>query len=76
MSISISSGADAQAASAALSVTADTIRDSLGAQLITKTLDKLNASTTDTASAMQQSYQLQKEVLGAAGIGNYLDISA
>lgn len=76
MTIRTPSSAEAQMASAALAVTGSTIKDSLGAELITKTLDKLNTSSIDSASAMQQSYQFQKDVMAAAGIGNYLDLKA
>ncbi len=49
-------------------------KDVAGAQLITKTLDKLN--TTGMGAKVDQDYQFQKDVLNAAGIGNKLDTVA
>lgn len=45
------------------------IKDTTGAQLISKTLDKVNMS----APAVEAGAEFQKEVMGAAGIGTMLD---
>lgn len=45
------------------------IKDTTGAQLISKTLDKVNMG----APSVEAGVQFQKDVLGAAGIGTMLD---
>ena len=54
-------------------VAARVIKDSTGAQLIAKTLDKLNAWPGMSGSQLNPDYQFQKDVLNAAGIGKQLD---
>lgn len=56
------------------SVAAQAIKDSTGAQLISKTLDKLNAGPGVAGPQLEQEYQFQKDVLNAAGIGTQLDV--
>ena len=51
-------------------------KDVAGAQLITKTLDRLNTTGTGMGAKVDQDYQFQKDVLNAAGIGNKLDTVA
>lgn len=67
--------AGVQASFAAEAITS-AIKDTTGAQLITKTLEKLNANTALSGSAVNSDYQFQKDVLNAAGIGNKLDAIA
>ena len=55
---------------ASASMASSAIKDTLGAQLIGKTLDKLN---TGTSGNVDSNYQFQKDVLSAAGIGNKID---
>ena len=52
------------------------IKDTTGAQLISKTLDKLHTGMTLSGPVVNPDYQFQKDVLNAAGIGNKLDIVA
>lgn len=62
-----------QGTNAAASVTASAIKDTTGAQLISKTLDKMNTGMTLTGPKVNADYQFQKDVLSAAGIGAKLD---
>ncbi len=55
------------------SALAQSLKDSAGAQLITKTLDKLNTAQTLAGPAVNADYQFQKDVLQAAGLGTKLD---
>ncbi|MDR2826078.1 MAG: hypothetical protein LBV76_04710 [Deltaproteobacteria bacterium] len=71
MEITTPSSAEASVAAATAS---RAIKDTLGADLISKTLDTLNASSKLSGAQEDQSYQFQKEVLSAAGIGRGLDI--
>jgi hypothetical protein len=70
MEITTPSSAEASVAAATAS---RAIKDTLGADLISKTLDKLNASA-KVSGQEDQNYQFQKEVLSAAGIGRGLDV--
>ena len=54
---------------------AGVIKDTMGAELITKTLDKLNSAQTLSGPKINADYQFQKDVLAAAGIGTRLDSS-
>ncbi|MDL2285129.1 hypothetical protein LJB93_00105 [Desulfovibrio sp. OttesenSCG-928-F07] len=65
--------AEAIQAESSGSALAQTIKDSTGAQLITKTLDKLNTAQTLSGPAVNADYQFQKDVLQAAGLGTKLD---
>ena len=58
---------------AVASATKGAIKDTTGAQLITKTLDKMNTAQTLSGPKVNADYQFQKDVLNAAGIGNKLD---
>ena len=49
------------------------IKDTTGAQLITKTLDKMNTFQTLSGPKIDAGYQLRKDVLNAAGIGTVLN---
>lgn len=49
------------------------IKDTLVADLINKTLDRLNTVQTITGPKLDADYQFQKDVLAAAGIGTRLD---
>ncbi|MDR2162274.1 MAG: hypothetical protein LBO77_09085 [Desulfovibrio sp.] len=49
------------------------MQDSLGAQLISKTLDRLHAARTLSGVAVDPSYQFQKDVLQSIGIGQKVD---
>lgn len=69
MDISTSSSATAAQA-------ASMQKDIAGAQVVSKTLDKLNTTQSGLSSKVDADYQFQKDVLGAAGIGNKLDVSA
>ena len=69
MDIGVSQGLSIQA-----SVTAGALKDIAGAQVITKTLDKLNTMQSLSGPVVDAGYQFQKDVLGAIGIGNSLDI--
>lgn len=61
-------GAGAQAAGA--------VKDITDAQVVTKTLDKLNTAQTLSGPKIDAGYQLRKDVLNAAGIGLKLDAHA
>ena len=65
-------GAAAQASISAEAI-ASIIKDDAGAQLINKTLEKLNAGMAISGPVIDSDYQFQKVVLNAAGIGNKLD---
>lgn len=60
-------------ASVAASATQGAIKDTTGAQVVTKTLDKMNTAQTMGGPKVNADYQFQKDVLGAAGIGTMLD---
>ena len=49
------------------------IKDTTGAQLITKTLDRMNTFQTLGGPRVDAGYQLRKDVLNAAGIGTMLN---
>ena len=49
------------------------IKDTTGAQLISKTLDKMNTFQTVSGPKIDAGYQLRKDVLNAAGIGTVLN---
>lgn len=49
------------------------IKDATGAQLITKTLEKMNTAVTLTGPRIDADYQLRKDMLHAAGIAKTLD---
>lgn len=63
----------AQEAQAAASVAAGAIRDTMGAQLIEKTLDRLHVSASLSGAAVDPNYQFQKDVLQGIGIGRKVD---
>ena len=67
---------DISTATSSASQAAGIQKDTTAAQLITKTLEKLNTTQDGLTSKVDSNFQFQKEVLGAAGIGNKLDISA
>ena len=52
---------------------AGALKDTVGAQLISKTLEKLNGGMGLPGKVVNQDYQFQKDVLQAAGIGTRLD---
>ena len=53
------------------------LEDTAGAQLITKTLDKVNGSVGPaSANGTESTYQFVKDVMGAAGIGMHVDTKA
>lgn len=52
------------------------IKDTAGAQLISKTLDKLNTAQSLSGPKVDANYQFQKDVLAAAGIGTKLNVKA
>ena len=58
---------------AATSMASKAMTDTMGAQLISKTLDKLNTGSSAAGGAVNPDYQFQKDVLSAAGIGNKID---
>ncbi|CAK7029126.1 MAG: hypothetical protein DELT_02707 [Desulfovibrio sp.] len=49
------------------------LKDTTGAQLISKTLDRMNTAQSLTGPKVNADYQFQKDVLSAAGIGTKLD---
>ena len=49
------------------------IKDTTGAQLITKTLDRMNTFQSLSGPKIDAGYQLRKDVLHAAGIGTMLN---
>lgn len=55
------------------SVLANVLKDANGAQLISKTLDKLNTVQSLAGPAVNADYQFQKDVLQAAGLGQKID---
>ena len=61
---------------AATSVAGNAMKDTMGAQLISKTLDKLNTGSSFSGAAVNPDYQFQKDVLSASGIGTKLDAIA
>lgn len=65
-------GTDATA-SAAAGATAGAIKDTTGAQLISKTLDKMNTFQTLSGPKVDSGYQFRKDVLSASGIGTMLN---
>lgn len=64
---------DALQAESSGSVLSKVIKDSNGAQLISKTIDKLNTVQSLAGPAVNADYQFQKDVLQAAGIGQKID---
>ena len=52
------------------------VKDTMGAELINRTLDHLNTSQALSGPQVNADYQFQKDVLGSMGIGNKLDVSA
>jgi hypothetical protein len=67
---------DSAGVGGAASLVVGIIRDGTGMQLIAKTLDRLNTSRGLSGPQVDADYQFRKDVLGAAGIGNRLDIVA
>ncbi len=65
-----------QGTSGAASHAQGVIRDTTGAQLITKTLDRMNTFQTLSGPKIDAGYQLRKDVLNAAGIGTVLNAIA
>lgn len=65
-----------QSAGAATAMATSAIKDTTGAQLISKTLDKMNTAQSMSGPKINADYQFQKDVLSAAGIGNKLDTIA
>jgi hypothetical protein len=63
----------AQEAQTAAGAASSVMQDSLGAQLISKTLDRLHAARTLSGVAVDPSYQFQKDVLQSIGIGQKVD---
>lgn len=63
-------------AAGAVSLAEGVIRDTTGAQVITKTLDRMNTVPTLSGSAIDSGYQFRKDVLSAAGVGNALNVEA
>ena len=61
-------------AASAVSQAGSVIKDTTGAQLISKTLDRMNTAQTLSGPKVDAGYQFQKDVLSAAGIGNSLDL--
>ena len=55
------------------SVASGAIKDTLGAQLVGKTLDKLNTANSFSGPVVNPDYQFQKDVLQGAGLGTKLD---
>ncbi|MDR1945955.1 MAG: hypothetical protein LBQ51_02150 [Desulfovibrio sp.] len=66
--------ATAAMAQGAASLTGQVIKDNTAANVITGTLNRLNAGGLTGAQRMEADYQFQKEVLNAAGIGTKLDV--
>ena len=64
----------AEAASASAATANRAIKDTLGAELITQTLDRLNSKSTLTGTAVDAGYQFRKDVLSSMGLGNKLDL--
>ncbi|MDR1490275.1 MAG: hypothetical protein LBS65_07315 [Desulfovibrio sp.] len=67
--------ANAAIAQGATSLAQRAIKDTTAADLITKTIDKLNTTGSMSAPRLSPDYEFQKSVLSAAGIGRTLDIS-
>lgn len=65
-----------QSTGAATAMAAGAIKDTTGAQVVSKTLDKLNTAQGMGGPKVNADYQFQKDVLNAAGIGNKLDTIA
>ena len=55
---------------------AGVLKDTTGAQIISKTLANVNVGAGGPGSAADPNHQFQKDVLAAAGIGNKLDAIA
>ena len=68
ITFSVSAGGAASAAAGA-------IKDTTGAQLITKTLDLLDTGMSLSGPVANAEHQFRKDVLAAAGIGGTLEIS-
>jgi hypothetical protein len=62
-----------QSANGAASQSQSILKDVAGAQIISKTLDKLNTAQSLSGPKIDAGYQFQKDVLNAAGIGTMLD---
>ena len=62
-----------QSAGGAASQAQGILKDIAGAQVITKTLDKLHTTQSFNGPKIDADYQFQKDVLSAAGIGTMLD---
>jgi len=62
--------------SGAASQTRGVIKDTTGAQLISKTLDKMNTVQSLSGPKVNANYQFQKDVMAAAGIGTKLNVTA
>ena len=67
---------DVQSVSGSASQAQGILKDTAGAQLITKTLDKMNTFQTLSGPKIDAGYQLRKDVLNAAGIGMKLNTVA
>ncbi|MCC8193128.1 MAG: hypothetical protein LIP28_00560 [Deltaproteobacteria bacterium] len=65
-----------QGASGAASRSQGILRDVAGAQVISKTLEKMNTFQTLSGPAVDAGYQFRKDVLHAAGIGTMLNTIA
>jgi hypothetical protein len=63
----------AQETQTAASAAAGAIQDTLGAQLIAKTLDRLHTSASLSGPVVDPDYQFQKDVLQSIGIGRKVD---
>lgn len=63
-------------AGAAAAQTSSALKDIAGGQVVTKTLDKMNTAQTVSGPKMDADYQMRKDVLNAAGIGQKLDVEA
>ena len=63
-------------AGAVAAQTSSALKDIAGGQVISKTLDKMNTVQTMAGPKMDADYQMRKDVLNAAGIGQKLDIEA
>ncbi len=62
-----------QGTNAAAALAQGAIKDTTGAQLINKTLDRMNTGMSVGGPQTDAGYQFQKDVLAAAGIGAMLD---
>lgn len=60
-------------AASAASQVEGVLKDTTSAQIVSKTLDKMNTSTSLTGPVVDSGYQFRKDVLSAAGIGQTLN---